>query len=378
MTKLTFFPLGCADTSLIEFHDGRRMLVDYANMQTGQQGDKCCDLPTLLKADLKAAGRTRYAVVAFTHLHDDHCKRSAEFFWFEHAQKYQGDDRHKIDSLWVPASAITEDCLDQDARVIRQEARHRLRKGKGIKVFSRPERLKEWFDAEHLDMESLRHCFVDAGKLVDIFDIEKDGVEFFAHSPHAKRTNDRGVEDRNGDSLVFQVRFREGGTETDLLISGDANHEVLAEIVDITKHYNNQNRLHWNVYHLPHHCSYKAIGPDKCDDKTTPVEQVAWLCETQGEAKGFIISPSKPIPLKGTAEDEDVQPPHRQAAEYYWADVLESRRNLLVTMSEPSSTNPKPIVLEVTRDGAVKIPAGSGGSKAAAAVVAPRAGGAPE
>jgi len=276
--------------------------------------------------------------------------------------------------LWVPAGAITEERLDNDARVIRQEARHRLRKGEGILVFSRPERLKAWFDAERISMESRRHCFVDAGKLVDGFDLDADGVEFFVHSPHAKRTDDRGIEDRNGDSIVFQARFREGGVDTDVLFTGDINHEVIAEIVDITRWHGNDDRLHWNVYHLPHHCSYTAIGPDKGTDKTRPAAQVKWLCETQGEPNGYVISPSKPIPLKGTAEDKDVQPPHRQAAEYYRADVLAQPRNLLVTMSEPTISTPKPIVIAITRDGAVKVPPGSGGSSMAASVVAPRAG----
>ena len=350
------------------------MLVDYANKRTGKDGDKCCDLPALLKSDLKLARRSSYAVVAFTHLDDDHCTGASDFFCLEWAPKYQGGDRHRIETLWVPAGAITEEGLDNDARVIRQEARHRLRNGKGVLVFSRPERLKAWFEAERLNMEDYRHCFVNAGKLAPGFTLAKDGVEFFAHSPHAKSTNERGIEDRNGDSLVFQARFLEGGTYTDVLFTGDINYEVIAEIVDITRANENEDRLHWNVYHLPHHCWYTAIGPDKGTDKTKPIEQVKWLCETQGEPDGYIISPSKPIPLKGTAEDKDVQPPHRQAAESYRSDVLSSPRNLLVTMSEPSSSNPKPIVIAITGDGAVKVPPGSGGSAAAASAVAPRAG----
>lgn len=133
-----------------------------------------------------------------------------------------------------------------------------------------------------MDIDDFRHCFVDAGQLVGGFDIDADGIEFFAHSPHARRTDDRGVEDRNGDSLVFQARFREGDYDTDVLFSADVTHEELAEIVDITRWHGNDDRLHWHVYHLPHHCSYTAIGPEKGEDKTVPVEQVEWLCETQG------------------------------------------------------------------------------------------------
>lgn len=374
MTQITCYPLGCADTTLIELRDGRRMLVDYAHTKSGEADDKRCDLPTLLKADLKAAGRSSYSVVAFTHLDDDHCCGASDFFHLEWATKYQGDGRQKIETLWVPAGALTEENLDGDARIIRSEARHRLRNGKGIKVFSRPERLRDWFYREGLNIDDFRHCFVDAGRLVGGFTLAADGVEFFAHSPHAVRTNERGLEDRNGDSLVFQTRFLEGGFQTDILFSGDVTYAELAEIVDITKYHKNDDRLHWNVYHLPHHCSYTALGPDKGVDKTIPVEQVKWLCETQGEANGYIISPSKPIPWKGTPEDRDVQPPHRQAAEYYRTDVLSSANRLLVTMSEPSSVSPKPIVISITSTGAVKIPPGSGGATAAAAVTAPRAG----
>jgi len=374
MTQLTFYPLGCADTTLIELKNGRRMLVDYANTKSSDAGDKRCDLPTLLKADLKAGGRSGYSVVAFTHLDDDHCCGASEFFHLEHAAKYQGEGRHKIETLWVPAGAVTEENLDGDARIVRSEARHRLRKGKGIKVFSRPERLKEWFDSEGLDMDDFRHCFVDAGTLVGGFTLAADSVEFFAHSPHAVRSDERGLEDRNSDSIVFQARFLEGEFQTDILFAGDVTHVELAEIVDITRYHKNDDRLHWNVYHLPHHCSYTALGPVKGIDKTTPVKQVKWLCETQGESNGYIISSSKPIPFTGTTEDRDVQPPHRQAAEYYRTDVLSSPNRLLVTMSEPSGISPKPIVIAITSAGAVKIPPGSGGATVAAAVTAPRAG----
>lgn len=80
MTQLTFYPLGKADTTLIELQDGRRMLVDYADMRNASDAsDKRCDLPTLLKSDMKAAKRSAYSVVAFTHLDDDHCCGSKDF-----------------------------------------------------------------------------------------------------------------------------------------------------------------------------------------------------------------------------------------------------------------------------------------------------------
>ncbi|WP_068317764.1 hypothetical protein [Polycladidibacter hongkongensis] len=373
MTQLTFFPIGNADTCLIELQDGRRMLVDYADMSDGSKEDKRCNLKELLSSDFKDSKQDQYEVVAFTHLDDDHCKRASEYFYLEHAVKYQSSERKKIKTLWVPAAAVTEEGLDDDARVIRQEARYRLKNGKGVKVFSRPERLKKWLEQNNLTVEKRRSCFVDAGQLVPDFDLEHDAVEVFVHSPHAKRSDENGLEDRNGDSLVFQMRFQEQGTVTDVLFSADVDHKVLAEIVDITKGKKNDDRLHWSVFKLPHHCSYLSLSDEKGKDQTTPIEQVQWLCEEQGEEKGYVVSSSRPIPMKNSLEDRDVQPPHRQAANYYKNEVI-TAKNFLVTMETPNQDNPKPIKIEIGRDGAVKKLIGVPAAAAILGGSAPRAG----
>lgn len=374
MVSLTFFNLGNADTCRINLRNERRILVDYADMRNAKDlTDKRCDLPSLLKEDLASVKADTFEVVAFTHLDEDHTFGATEFFEFDYSKQYQGGDRKKIKYLWVPGGIFTEKELKPDAWAIRQEARHRLINGYGIVVFSRPQSLHDWLASEGLTVEDRKDFFVDAGQLVHEFNLQTDGIEFFAHSPHATRTDDRGVCDRNSDSLVFQARFLEGGTTTDVLFAADVKHSDLAEIVDITRYHKNDDRLHWNVYKLPHHCSYTAIGPTKGEDKTEPVEQVKWLCETQGERLGFIISPSWPIPTKGSADDKDVQPPHREAANYYKQDVIRSER-LLVTMAEPSEAKPKPIVIEIGADGAKKKSVVATSTAAIVSTIAPRAG----
>lgn len=374
MITVTFFNLGNADTSRINLKDGRRLLIDYANKRAADDPtDKRCDLPKLLREDMNGAKRDTFSVVAFTHLDDDHVLGASSFFEFDHAAKYQGGDRFKIETLWVPAAAICETQLTDDARVIQEEAKYRLRNGYGIKVFSRPQVLQEWLAGEGLTIDDRDEFFVDAGQLVGGWSLLSDGVEFFAHSPHATRTDDRGVIDRNSDSLVFQARFLVDGATTDILYSADVTYEDWAQIIDITKYHGNDDRLHWNVYKLPHHCSYTAIGPDKGERKTLPTEQVKWLCEESGEPNGYVISPSKPIPSPGTAEDKDVQPPHREAANYYKEDVVSSS-NFLVTMEEPNALSPKPIVIEIGRDGAVKKALGTFGIATTVGGAAPRAG----
>lgn len=352
--KMTFFPIGNADTTRIDLANGQTVLVDYANMRTsGDDSDPRCDLPVVLKQALDDAGRGyHYDVVCFTHLDTDHIKGASDFFWFRHAAKYQSTDRVKMDEMWVPAAVITEEGCDGDARMIRQEARHRLEKGEGIKVFSRPERLHDFLASRGLKVADRAHCIVDAGQLVPGF--SKTGsakAEFFVHSPFAWRVNEREVEDRNQDSIVFQVTFNEGGNDTHAICGSDVDYDTLSKIVQTTKRHRREERLLWDVLKLFHHCSYLSLSADRGDDETVPVPDVQWLFETQGRDGCVIVSPSDPIPTKGSKEDQSVQPPHRQAANYYRRVLDDKDGEFKVTMESPNRTSPKPIVIEITSRG---------------------------
>lgn len=349
---MKFFPTGNADTTFIQLANNHVILMDYAHMRNENDStDKRIDLPTAIREALDEAGQESFRVVAFTHLDKDHVHRASEFFWLEHAEKYQGSDRIKIDELWVPAGVLTEESLDNDARIIRQEARHRLKQGKGIKVFSRPEALRSYLEENGLTLEARAHCIVDAGGLVPGFNKwSEEAVEFFVHSPFAWRT-DEGLSDRNQGSIVVQMTLREGGQESYALLGADIDHECLSQIVRTSRRHGNEDRLHWDVLKLFHHCSYLSLSSEKGEDITEPVEDVKWLFEKLARQNEIIVSPSKPIPVKGTEADKDKQPPHRQAANYYRKIIKDSNGKFLVTMETPSEFRPKPLHLKITAQG---------------------------
>ena len=377
MHKMTFFPLGNADCIRIDLECGKKILFDYANTRDPEdRDDKRCDLEQELRDDLEDADRDYFDVVAFTHLDEDHYKRATEFFWLRYAEKYQGDDRIKIDTMWVPAAVITETGLDKDeAKIIQKEARYRFKKGEGIRVFSRPDRLKDWCKENDVDFEKRKHLITDAGNLAPEFDLDDDGAEFFVHSPFAKRLNENEVEDRNQDAIVMQVTFLAEEVETRALLMSDATHEILADIVNITEGRKRTERLEFDVAKLPHHCSYLSIGPDKGKEKTKPVPEVMRLYETYSQQGAIIVSTSKPIPKKGSKEDEDSLPPHRQAANYYKEDVVEdATEQFKVTMEHPSESKPKPLVIEIDGSKATIQKRAATIGAVAASTTAPRAG----
>jgi hypothetical protein len=379
MASMTFYPLGNADCCLIKLNNDKRILFDYANKRCEDEpDDKRIDLPTELKKDL--GKRDYYDAVAFTHIDEDHIKGSSDFFHLEHAKKYQGAGRIKMNEMWVPAATITEEECEDEDRIVQAEARYRLKQKKGIRVFSRPNRLKDWLKANGLTLEEVSHLIVDAGQLVPTFTLTTDGVEFFVHSPFATRMNETEVEDRNQDSIVVQAVFEVDGVKTKAVLAADTRHECWTDIVNITKFHKREERLEWDIMKLAHHCSYLSLGPErstkKSPDKTVPVKEVKYLYEEKGLDHCRIISTSWPIPAKGSDADKSDQPPHREAANYYKDDVLvtDLKDRWLVTMEHPSESSPKPIVITIDRYKATLEKAFAGGVATIVTRSAPRAG----
>lgn len=369
MVKLTFYPLGNADCCQIDFDNDRKMLVDYAHCSDAEDPhDLRIDLYKALHDDLDEDDRDNYDVVAFTHADEDHVRNASDFFHFEHAKKYQGGERIKIKELWVPASMVLEEGLKGDARVIRAEARYRLLKGKGIRIFSRPAKLEKWLEEQGIKLEDCEHLITDAGRIVPGFTTQTDGAEFFVHSPFAIRVGDE-LQDRNTASLVLHITFDVQGQTTRVMLGADTPHQAWTDIVNITLYHKRPERLWWDVFKLPHHCSYTALSDEKGKNKTKPVPKVKWLFE-QGGDSGYIVSTSKPIPT----DDSDDQPPHRQAANYYRERTSEMGGEFKVTMEHPKPSDPEPVVIVIDSDGAMLKKVITGAPLVATRRRAPRAG----
>lgn len=366
MHTVHFFPIGNADSCLIQLENGRRVLFDFADMQDlSDKTDKRCDLEKELRDCLN--GDKEIDVVAFTHLDIDHCKGAKDVFYLEHAEKYQDENRIKIKTMWVPASAVLEAGVKGQARTMRAEARHRFLQGKGIRVFSWPDALDDFLRERDIDPATRRDLITDAGKLCPEFILEKDGVEFFVHSPFAEHCDGKVVV-RNDAALFLQATFSVAGRKTKLVLSADVGYETIDDIVRVTRYHSNDTRLEWDINNVPHHSSFNSLGPDKGEDKTEPTDNLKWLYEDQGQRGSILVSTSFEIP-----DEDTVQPPHRQAAKYY-EDVSKAHGGqYLVTMEHPTKSNPKPLVLEIGDKGYL-VRKLVGGSAAVIGSAAPRAG----
>jgi hypothetical protein len=346
VAKTIFYPSGNADTCLLHLDNDLIFFFDYADMRNPEDpDDKRVALEKSFKDDLGWPKRNYVDVGAFTHGDTDHIKRVSEVFWLEHATKYQNDDRIKINELWVPAALVVEEGCEDETRIIRAEARYRFLNKKGIKVFSRPEHLKDWLEGQGKKLEDYMDLIVDAGRTVPSYSLDTQGIEFFVHSPFAKRTED-GLLDRNDNCLVMQATIRVNGIDTRFLITADCTSHSWDDIVDITRLRQNDHRLAWDIFKIPHHCSYLSMGVEKGEYKTQPSGNFEWLLQ-QGAKRSVMVSSSWPIPT--TTED---QPPHVETYRRYKDTAQQLDAEIVVTMENPSKNSPKRTVITIDANGA--------------------------
>lgn len=337
--KLTFYPLGNAESCLLELSDGSKLLFDYADMHDGTTTDE------RIKLKEELASIDEFKVVMFSHAHEDHTKGASEFFYLDHADKYQSNDRAKINELWVSAAFIMETDLENqsDAKIIRAEARHRLKNGYGIKVFAVSDSLKSWLEKQDITYENIKHLIVHAGETLTI---DSEEIEFFIHAPFSDDSDD--VQDKNDPSIVMQIRLFNDERETNILMTGDTPYTVLDKIVDISKSNDNDSYLIWDIYDIPHHCSRTGLSDETKDVyRITPIENVQWLLEQAQQNAKMVASCSKIT--------EDTSPPHlnaKRAYEFY----TNSDVDFFATMENVSfkGGKPSPIVFEIDQYGVTK------------------------
>lgn len=337
---ITFYPEGNAECVLLELDNGKRMLMDYANMH--EADSRYSDLPSSF-SEIES-----FDVVMFTHPHEDHVKGAADFFYFNHALKYQGGSRAEIKELWVSAAFLLDVNPCEDARVIRQEARYRLKEcgGEGVKIFAAPDSLESWLKDNDLSTDEREHPIVHAGTILDsTMHNLGDEISIFVHAPFSEDADD--VDDRNDPSIVIQISLNNFGQYTSILVTGDTPHDILDKIIERSESNKNADYLKWDLYDIPHHCSHTGLSATRGDRITEPSECIKRLLGEYGQDNAFLVASCRAFSDVG---EGDTQPPHTEAKKAYIKYSKNSdntEKKLFVTSEYKGITNPKPLRFKI-------------------------------
>ena len=138
-TKITFYPVSNGDTNLIEFSDGKKMLVDCKFRASSEEdNDEYNVIEDLLTNKLKKKVYDLPYLNAFvlTHPDEDHCLGfSSKFFNGKNPAKKE-PSKSEIDSkliligeLWYSPRVFTEQQqeLCDDAKAFKKEAERRMK-----------------------------------------------------------------------------------------------------------------------------------------------------------------------------------------------------------------------------------------------------------
>ena len=343
MAKITFYPLGNADSSLIEFDDGRLMIKDYYCPEEFEKDDKRVDMSDELQKVLDSKDRDYFDIVAFSHLHDDHVGGADKFFKMENPQIKESGNA-EIKEMWIPAFAILEKGLEGSAKILQKEARYRLKNATKIRVMGSSEDLITWIDDNCSNPKKSKELMVSAGESAE----DSSEVDIFVHSPFSAETDSK-EDNPNEASMVLHMTFK--NSDTKVMFGADMVSEVWDKLIEITESKEDRDKyLEWDIFKISHHCSYLSLNTkdNKGTIKTEPLPNIDRMFK-KGNYSSYLISSSWSI-------DSDIEPPHRQAANYYGS----LNGTFLVTMKES-----KPIEFEIDNRGHRKLIRGASATVAA-------------
>lgn len=185
------------------------------------------------------------------------------------------------------------------------------------------------------------------GNSITGFDGEdrSDSFDAFVHAPFK---DDEGARERNETSVGLRVEVKDGKHSGQALLLGDLSYPSVRRVFDETKKHNNDDKLNWDVFLAPHHCSKSVMyWKDEGEAEATLKQDILDDIEAAAEKIGFIISSCDPIPAKNESGDN---PPHAKAKQRY-EEIAPN--GFLCTGEHPNNKQPEPIVFAVTPEGFV-------------------------
>ena len=348
-TKITFYPVSNGDTNLIEFSDGKKMMVDCKFRASSEEdNDEYNVIDDLLanKLTKKVHGLPYLDAFVLTHPDQDHCLGfSTKFFTNKNPEKNEPKQSEidkkliLIGELWYSPRVFAEQQVElcEDAKAFKKEAERRMelwRKNDSTKDKSGNRiRIIGYSDIDELEGIPDERITVPGNELNEIDGKTSNDYRWFIHAPFKETIEG---DNRNETSIVMQLRI-DAGNKADagkIIFGGDAEWRVWDKIMDKT---DDDKYLKWNILEAPHHCSYTFFADNREDDPNQA--SLDFLDKRQGN--GYIVSSSK------TIKKNSDNPPCQKAKNRYIEHLLEHEHFLC---TEENDTQ-KPVIFEIKSDG---------------------------
>lgn len=351
---IKYYPVDNGDTSLIKLSDKRTIQID-CQIKEGKEnsnGIKIYDVKKDLIKELQKDDNKNPFVDLFvlSHPHKDHCLGFENNYYCGKPEDYKDQNRKAEDiiigELWITQMIFSNDICDQ-AKAIRKEAKRRRKlfeeNSKEADKYGNRLRIIGYNDND----KTVKNLHYTPGDIVNKFNgKESDFIEFFIHAPFkSDLITGKAEKDQNATSIILHASFRtvkDGDIKTKIFFGGDSDHYIWEKVLNKSKDNNNEDRLYWDIFLAPHHCSWTFFNDTPYDENTIPKNYSLEILDYKN-TNAYIVASSVKI------DDDDNNPPHYPAKQEYIKTVGSGYfRN---TGIHKNSTTPKPLVFEIDRNG---------------------------
>jgi hypothetical protein len=318
--KVTFFPVGNGDMTLLDTHEGRKILIDCRI----RGGDEYPDVLTELRdrLDRDAEGRLYVDLFVWSHPDEDHCQGIKEYF---HLGKPEDWSKKKdlifINEIW--SSPIVwkradraKHKLTDDARALNAEVKRRVNNYKVNKQFDIGNYVLVLGNDEDGKTDAIQDIVLQLDQITSTINGSEDN-SFSARllGPTALSELDEEEEKlgKNHSSVIMNYKLICGGKEANFLSGGDAEVACWESLITRLKDSNCKGYLKYNILQAPHHCSWHTLSYDSLSKKGNDATPSDDALDALGQARdnAFIISSSDSI-----ADDDNDPPAYRAKQEY--------------------------------------------------------------
>ena len=352
--QIKFYPVGNGDNILLKLDDKTTVIVDFQVRDCDEDSDGITtyDVKKDLIKELSKDSNNNPFVDLFinSHPHNDHCLGFEKNFYYGSPNDYADTNRKKeeiiIGELWVTQRVFSND-LCSDGGAIRREAKRRkkLFEDGSFESNKYGNRLRIiGYNEDDTTVDGLHYV---PGNTVEIFNGKKsDYMSMFIHAPFkSDLVRGKADKDENAASIVLQIQLRtqkDGEIKSRIILGGDADHYVFEKILEKSQKNNNEDKLEWDLFLAPHHCSWSFFNDRPYEDNTEPKDYSLEFLDYKNIGANVIASSKK-------IENKKPNPPHYPAKEEYVKKVGESKfKNTAINKDEKA---PEPLVYIIDDNG---------------------------
>ena len=338
-----FWLVGNGDSTTIAVNEDVVMQLDLHQLKKAENED---DDHSLIIDELERLlpekdGKPYLSVFALTHPDKDHIGGFEDFL-----------DRITIGEIWFTPRIFREydEELCNDAVVFKEEVERR--RDVAIKKGGEPDsgdRIRIIGHDDILNDEEYdgfpEKCRTIPGNSIYRLDGENysDEFEAFVHAPF----KDDSAGERNDTSLAMQVALWDGDKCLKGLFLGDLKYPTIKKIFDKTKERNRAEKLKYNCFLAPHHCSKSVMYfQTEGEEKATLKQDILDEFEEAALDGAYIIASCE----SDFTDEKGKNPPHAKARDRY-EEIIDSGKFLCTHEHSSDASNPEPIRFELEEEG---------------------------